>query len=211
MKVARCQGDADPQRGGTGLVFREARRLVHAINADFLCRIGAGASDLLPAGSRPEEWRELNVQARERLASFQLLLIRAPMLISEYNAAASTEAIVLARCTFTATWSLAHWGAQGLLLFGIAPSEASSITSIPVTELDQLAVKCAASIRPRWEGDTEFWDALLEAAIRGDIRLWHDVQMHAWQRLGSELLDLRRIVQGPVAWSTSLNRSGLPG
>lgn len=161
------------------------------------------------AGSAPAlqlQWRALGASARLRLAHCPFLLadlgLPRPALWASPPDLAVHEAVplraLLANRSVLATpllrrvlsmaWYLARHNRVGArIALGMSASCASGLASWRPMDLDTLAERRPAWIRPRWEQHLDFWQGLLSAAGQDSPRGLERLQLWGLQKLAAEV------------------------
>jgi hypothetical protein len=161
----------------------------------------------LPPGSAAAAWAALDAAARRRVAAQPFLLFslgleqgaRWRALADEVAATHATRriaesrpctvSVVYARLLLQYAWHLARTAPlTAALVAGMSPGAAAVMRDCRVEQLDAMAERAAAWLRPRWANAPALWDDLLLAAHPdASGSLARTVALRAVQRAGAAL------------------------
>jgi hypothetical protein len=161
----------------------------------------------LPPGPAAAAWAALDAAARRRVAAQPFLLFslgleqgaRWRALADEVTAAHATRriaesrprtvSVVYARLLLQYAWHLARTAPLTAgLVAGMSPGAAAVMRDCRVEQLDPMAERAAAWLRPRWANAPALWDDLLLAAHPdASGSLARTVALRAVQRAGAAL------------------------
>lgn len=152
-----------------------------------------------------ELWRMLDAPARHRAADCPYLLLDAGFADpARWRAGAQEEvgdsaaiaygafftvegAAQMAQLVFTCAWHLARSEpADARLLLGMLPASAALISAFTLRQIQALAERRLAWLRPRWPARIEVWRDLLIAAASGEGRALERARLRGLTHLAAE-------------------------
>lgn len=174
--------------------------LLAELNAEILEAYAGSAAAL------QWQWRALNANARLRLAHCPFLLaelgfsrpalwakppdlaVHEAVPVRALLANRSTLATPLLRRLLSMAWYLARHNRVGArVALGMSARSAAGLASWRPMDLDALAERRPAWIRPRWEQHPDFWQGLLSAAGQDSPRGLERLQLWGLQKLAAEV------------------------
>lgn len=183
-----------------------ATRLVRQLNERYVEHAWRVDRTLAPQCIDERSWLSLDERTRARVARFPMALIAPPLgvegiqcsqaracedtVVANRVVLADTATAVrdLSRYTLIVTWQLAHCAKDAWIVMGLPRRAAHALTLLTFDEIEALSIQLAGRLRPRWDADDVFWRALLHAARASNEGRWLQLQMHALQLLGRDIL-----------------------
>jgi hypothetical protein len=186
---------------------------VTELNVEVLEALAAAAARAAPAGVAPAlqwQWRALGEAARLRLARTPFLLVdagfarpecwcsppraavheavAAPVLLAQRGVLATP----LLRRVLVFAWHLARANRPcARIALGMSAACAGAVASWRFADLEALAERRPAWIRPRWQDRPEVWQAWLDAALQGSSQDLARLRLWAAQSLAAEVTAAR--------------------
>jgi hypothetical protein len=94
--------------------------------------------------------------------------------------------IMLTRSALTLAWHVARTDRQAAVVFlGLSPSVSELFGLVSLQQIDRIAERHFAHLRPRWEDNPAMWHEIL-SALRGNIVDADSVARREWSYLAGE-------------------------